>query len=234
MAVNFHHRAREGDRVDARNVDAVQELSRLRMEVDELRAARRRLVLAADDDRRAIERALHDGVHQRLVAVAVGLQLVRRATASDPNAVTPLLEEVGADLEQALEETTLLAQRTFPVSLELDGLAALLRAAAVSAGISASVEVQVGSSCPPEVVMTIYRCWLNALACADGETPPTIRVRDDGTASTFDLVGAANFSDAELERVRDRVEALGGQVTTEPAPADGIRVSGRLPLTRWS
>jgi signal transduction histidine kinase len=231
MAVNFHYRAREGDRVDAREVDAVQELSRLRVEVDELRAARRRLVLAADDDCRAIERALHDGVHQRLVAVAVGLQLVRRATASDPDAVTPLLEEVGADLEQALQDTTLLAQRTFPVSLELDGLAALLRAAAVSAGVSASVEVQVGSSCPPEVVMTVYRCWLNALARADGETRPTIRVRDDGTASAFDL-GAAALSDAELERVRDRVEALGGQVTTEPAPAGGVRVSGRLPLTR--
>ena len=218
--------------MDAREVDAVQEISRLRVEVDELRAARRRLVLAADDDRRAIERALHDGVHQRLVALAVGLQLVRRATASDPDAVTPLLEEMGADLEQALEETTLLAQRTFPVSLELDGLAALLRAAAVSAGVSASVDVQVGSSCPPEVVMTIYRCWLDALARADGETRPTIMVRDDVTAFAFDLVGVAAHSDAKLERVRDRVEALGGQVTTEQSAVGGIRVSGRLPVTR--
>jgi signal transduction histidine kinase len=216
--------------VDAREVDAVQELSRLRAEIDELRAACRRLVLAADDDHRTIERALHDGVHQRLVALAVGLQLARGATASDPDAVTPLLEEMGADLERALEETTLLAQRTFPVSLGFDGLAALLRAAAVSAGVSASVEVQVGSSCPPEVVMTVYRCWLDALARADGETRPTIRVRDDGTAFAFDLVGGAALSDAV--RVRDRVEALGGQVTTEPAPAGGIRVSGRLPLTR--
>jgi signal transduction histidine kinase len=218
--------------VDAREVDVVQELSRLRAEVDELRAGRRRLVLAADDDRRAIERALHDGVHQRLVALAIDLQLVRRAIAADPDAVTPLLEEMGADLERALEETTLLGQRTFPVSLELDGLAALLRAAAVSAGVSASVEVQVGSSCPPEVVMTVYRWWLDALAGADGETRPAIRVRDDGTGFAFDLVGAAAPSGAELERVRDRVEALGGQLTEEPAPAGGIRVSGRIPLPR--
>jgi signal transduction histidine kinase len=218
--------------VDAREVDVVQELSRLRAEVDELRAGRRRLVLAADDDRRAIERALHDGVHQRLVALAIDLQLVRRAIAADPDAVTPLLEEMGADLERALEETTLLGQRTFPVSLELDGLAALLRAAAVSAGVSASVEVQVGSSCPPEVVMTVYRWWLDALAGADGETRPAIRVRDDGTGFALDLVGAAAPSGAELERVRDRVEALGGQLTTEPAPAGGIRVSGRIPLPR--
>jgi signal transduction histidine kinase len=218
--------------VDAREVDVVQELSRLRAEVDELRAGRRRLVLAADDDRRAIERALHDGVHQRLVTLAIDLQLVRRAIAADPDAVTPLLEEMGADLERALEETTLLGQRTFPVSLELDGLAALLRAAAVSAGVSASVEVQVGSSCPPEVVMTVYCWWLDALAGADGETRPAIRVRDDGAGLTFDLAGAGAPTDAELERVRDRVEALGGQLTTEPAPAGGIRVSGRIPLPR--
>jgi hypothetical protein len=118
------------------------------------------------------------------------------------------------------------------VSLELDGLAALLRAAAVSAGVSASGEVQVGSSCPPEVVMTVYRWWLDALAGADGETRPAIRVRDDGTGFALDLVGAAAPSGAELERVRDRVEALGGQLTEEPAPAGGIRVSGRIPLPR--
>jgi hypothetical protein len=118
------------------------------------------------------------------------------------------------------------------VSLESDGLAALLRAAAVSAGVSASVEVQVGASFPPEVVMTVFRCWLDALARADDETRPTIKVRDDVTASAFDLVGAAALSDAELERVRDRVEALGGQVTTERDTAGIIRVSGRMPLTR--
>jgi signal transduction histidine kinase len=214
--------------VDARQVGRGEELSRLRAEIEVVRAARRWLVLAADDDRRTIERDLHDGVHQRLVALAVSLQLARRAADSQPEAVKSLLEEMTADLEQALAETTLLAQRTYPVSLEARSLAALLRAAAVSAGVSASVDVAVRSTHRTETMMAVYLCWLHTLARADDETRATITVRDDDEALTFDVAGIADPSDAELERLRDRVEALGGQLTIDPE--GGVRVSGRLPL----
>ena len=68
------------------------------------------------------------------------------------------------DVRRALEETALLAQRIYPSALELGGLAALLRSAAVQAGVPANVDVSGDSNYAPEVAMTIYLCWLSALA----------------------------------------------------------------------
>ncbi len=203
---------------------------RLRAEVAELRASRARLILAADADRRAIERDLHDGVHQHLVALAVNLQLVGRAEESDPAAAKTLFEEMSRDIQQALDETALLAQRIYPTTFEANGLAALLRSAALNAGVRASVDVAAGSGYPPEVGMTVYLCWLDALARGSGETRLTIRVREGEDVLLFDVMGDAPRSDADLERVRDRVEGLGGRLTMRSGPDGGIRAS--LPLSR--
>jgi signal transduction histidine kinase len=207
------------------------ELERLRAEVAELRAARERLVMAADADRRTIERDLHEGVHQHLVAHAATLQLARLAVDSDPAAAKTLLEELGRDVRQALEETALLAQRIYPSTLELSGLAALLRSAALNAGVPATIEVSAGSSYSPKIAMTVYLCWLGLLARGSNERKVAIWVREDEDAVTFELIGNAAASDADLDRLQDRVEALGGRLTNEPEPG-GIRVSGCLPLGR--
>jgi signal transduction histidine kinase len=191
-----------------------------------LRAAEKRLVLAADADRRAIERELHQGLQQHLVALAVTLQLAERAADADPEAVKPLLEGLRRDVQQAIDETARLAQRIYPATLELGGLAALLRSAAVNAGVAATVEIDADPSCPPVVAMTIYLCWL-ALVGSGGAT---IRVREGEKALEFELVGQA--SDGELERLRDRVESLGGRLTIEPGPGGGTRLAGSLPLGR--
>lgn len=209
-----------------------QELDRLRGEIANLRAAQERLVLAADADRRTIERDLHDGVHQHLVALATTLQLARLATDSDPASAKTLLEEMSRDVRQALHETALLAQSIYPSTLELSGLAALLRAAAVNADVLATVDVGDGSSHAPEVAMTVYLCWLALLARGSNETQVTIRVREAEDALTFELVGNGADSEAELDRLQDRVEALGGRLMIEPDPGGGIRLSGSLPLTR--
>jgi signal transduction histidine kinase len=216
--------------MEAGQVDLQQELERLRVEIEEVRAARERLVLAADADRRAIERDLHGGVQQRLVALATSLQLVRLATDSDPAAVKALLEEMTDDVREALDETSLLAQGIYPSALELGGLAALLRAAAVNADVTAAVDVSDGSSHPPEIGMTVYLCWLALLARGSGERPVTITVRERGESLTFEIVGVAAASDADLERLQDRVAALGGRLTVEPEAGGGVRVSGSLPL----
>ena len=208
-----------------------QELDRLRIEIEKLRGARERLVLAADADRRTIERDLHDGVHQHLFALAATLQLARLAADSDPAAVKTLLEELGRDVRQALDETALLVQRIYPSTLELGGLAALLRSAALNAGVPATIEVSAGSSYSPQIGMTIYLCWVALLARGTNEGKVAIRVREDEDAVTFELVGKAAASDADLDRLQDRVEALGGRLTNEPEPG-GIRVSGCLPLQR--
>lgn len=208
-----------------------RELDRLRVELEGLRAARKRLVLAADADRRTIERDLHDGVHQHLVALAVNLQLAVRAADSDSAAAKTLLEEMGRDVQQALDETALLAQRIYPATLEAGGLAALLRSAVVNAAAPASVDVAAGSRCPPEVGMTIYLCWLDTLAGGTGETPVSITVGEEKDALVFEVSGAPR-TDVDLERLRDRVEALGGRLTITSGPDRGSRVSGSLPLSR--
>jgi signal transduction histidine kinase len=218
----------EAEQIEARRA----ELERLRAEVEGLRASLRRLVLAAQDDRRAIERDLHDGVYQHLVALAVNLQLAGQAADSDPAAAKTLLEEMGRDVQQALDETALLAQRVYPTTLEADDLAALLRAAASNAGVRASVDVAAGSNYPPEVGMTVYLCWLDALARGSDETPLTIRVREGEGALDFEIVGNAARSDADLVRARDRVEALGGLLTIASGPEGTIRASGSLPRSR--
>ena len=210
-------------------VGVQQELDRLRGEIEELRAARERLVLAADADRRAIERELHGGVHQRLVALATTLQLVQLETEPDP-AVRALLDEMTRDVRQALEETALLAQGIYPSALELGGLAALLRAAAVNAEVPAAVDVSDGSSHAPEIAMTVYLCWLALLARGSNGRPVTIAVSEDEEALTFELLGEASGSDADLERLQDRVAALGGRLTIEPEPGGGVRLAGSLPL----
>ena len=189
--------------------------------------ARRRLVLSADAERREIERELHGGVHQNLVALAVSLQLLEQAVDSDPGAVKPLLEEMRRDVRQALDETARLAQRIYPSTLELGGLGALLRSVAVSAGVPATVEVVADSSYPPEVVMTVYLCWLALLARSDDAT---IRVREAEDTLAFELVGKAP-GDGDLEALQDRVDALGGRLTIE-AQAGAIRVTGSMPLRR--
>jgi signal transduction histidine kinase len=223
-------RPRRSVKLEAGRIDVQQELDRLRGEIEKLRAAQERLVLAADADRRTIERDLHDGVHQHLVALATTLQLSRLATDSDPAAVKALLKEMSRAVRQALDETALLAQSIYPSTLELGGLAALLRAAAVSADVPATVDVSDGSSQAPELAMTVYLCWLALLERGSNERPVAITVRENEDALTFEIVGKASASDAELHRLHDRVEALGGRLTIEPDPGGGVRLSGSLPL----
>src|SRR5438034_5694265 len=93
-------------------------IERLRQEADELRASRARLVLAADADRRRIERELHDGAQQDLVGLAVKLQQARRLVDSDPAAAGVLVEEMRSDVQEALDRLRSLAQRIHPPQLE--------------------------------------------------------------------------------------------------------------------
>jgi signal transduction histidine kinase len=205
------------------------ELDALRREVAELRAALRRLVLAADADRCRIERDLHDGVQQHLVALAVTLQLAERLVDSDPAAAKRHLEDMARDVQQAVDETAQLAQRICPPLPEGGGLAAALRSAAVIAGVPASVEVTASSGAAPEVARTVYVCWLEALDHAGG-TRTTVAVREERGAFDFQLAGP-EIPAVAFDRMRDRVEALGGRLTIESRSGGGSRVSGSLPLS---
>jgi hypothetical protein len=134
-------------------------------------------------------------------------------------------------VQQALEETALLAQRIYPATLEGGGMAALLRSAAVNADVAASVDVAEGLECPPEVGMTVYLCWLSMLTGESGERPVAIDLREGGQGLAFEIDGQAAYSDADLGPLRDRVEALGGRLTISAEPGGHIRVTGSLPLS---
>jgi len=184
--------------------------------------APRRLVMAADEERRAIERELHGGLQQHLVALALSLQLAEQALDKGPEAVRSMLGDMRRDVQQANDAALLLAQRIYPATLELGGLGALLRSAVVSAGTPATVEVEAGST-PPEVAMTVYLFWL---ALLDDGGAATVRIRERESALAFELTGTAA---SDLGTLQDRVEALGGRVAIERDPAGGVRVSGSLP-----
>jgi signal transduction histidine kinase len=202
----------------------------LQRELAELRESRKRLLLAADDDRRRIERDLHEGVQQHLVALAVNLQLAGRFVNADPAAAKSLLEEMERDVQQALDETARLAQRVYP-SRETGGLAAILRSTAVSAGIRATVDVEADKSYPPELIVTVHQCWLDALEHAGAGTAAAVTVREQDEALAFEVVANGEHSDAGITRLRDRVEALGGRLTVHSEPGPRTRISGRLPLS---
>jgi signal transduction histidine kinase len=199
--------------------------------------SRERLVLAADADRRALERYLHDGPQQHLVALAVNLQLVRRLADADPVAAKALLDELERDVQEAVDETVELARRIYPPLLEAGGLAAALRAAAVSVGIPTRIAVAADTSYPPEVAGAVYFCCLEVLERAGDGARAAITVRSEEAVLLFEVVedGAGSpvpTADGSLDRLRDRVEALGGELEVQSEPGRGTRVTGSLPLTR--
>ena len=189
-----------------------------------------RLVLAADADRRRLERELHDGVQQRLVALAVELQLVEASLGSDPATAHEHLTELARDVDLALAEAARLAERIYPSILAPGGLAPALRAAAADAGIPVRVDVEMPVGCPPELFATVHECFLQVLVQAAAEEV-TVTVRDDVERLAFEVVAdPARRPELALDRIRDRVEALGGTLTVERVRDAGVRVAGALPL----
>ena len=191
-----------------------------------LRASRERLVLAADAESRRIERALHNGVMQKLVALSMAVQQASEFATAEPT-LKERLEEIAQDVQRALDEAAALAERIDAPMLEVPGrLAVALRAAATAGGVPASVDVAVASELPHEVARTVLLAWFDALEDRDRPMKPTIVVREDVRVLAFEVA-----SGASLERLRDRVEALGGKMSVEPMPDGGWRVSGSLPLS---
>lgn len=207
-------------------------VDRLQGEIGELRRSRKRLVEAADADRRAIERALHDGVQQHLVALPVDLQRVAGLVDGDPAAAKAMLDEMAANLREALTETTELAQKIYPPLLEGRGFATALRSAAESAGVTILVDVPAAADYPLEIRSAVYWSCVEAMACASPGSQVTVSVTEADDALTFDVAVAGRHLKASLDRLRDRIEALDGRVRVDEQQDGGSRVQGWLPLSR--
>ena len=205
-------------------------LDGLRREIEELRVSRERLSMAADAERRDIERALHDGVQQDLVALAANLEVASGSVDTDPAAAKALLEELHRETRRALTEMRELAGRIFPPLLGAGGLVAELRAAASRAGVPARIAVDANVAVPAEPAGAIYFCALDAFERAPAGTSITVSVRGEEDAVAFEIDVDGDLG-SERRAAHDRVEALGGRVTIT-AGGDRTIVAGSLPLSR--
>ena len=206
-------------------------VDRLQGEIAELRRSRRRLVEAADADRRAIERALHDRVVQNLVALAVDVRRLAGLVEGQPAAAKAMLDDMAANVQEALTETTALAQKTYPPLLEGRGFATSLRLAAESAGVTVLVDVPAGADYPPEISAAVYWSFVEALLSSKPGSEATVSVHVAEGAIAFEVAVAGRHPAARLDRLRDRIEALDGRLSVESEDL-GTRVHGWLPLSR--
>jgi signal transduction histidine kinase len=207
------------------------DVERLQAEVAELRRSRRRLVDAADADRRAIERALHDGVQQQLVALAVDLRRLAGMMSAAPPAASALLDEMTANLREAMTEATALAQTVYPPLLDRRGLASSLRSAAESAGVTVMVDVPAAADYPDEIGAAVYWSCVEALSSASAGSQAAVTVREADGALTFEVAIPGQLPRERVDRLRDRIDALDGRLTVDEDGL-GARVHGWLPLSR--
>jgi signal transduction histidine kinase len=222
---------------------ALQEsLEEVQRQADELRASRVRIVEAGDAQRRAIERDLHDGAQQHLVALAVNVRLARQLAESDPDTAKQMLDQIGSDLQDAVQELRNLAHGIYPPLLMDRGLPDALNAAAGRAALPTMVEATGIGRYPQGVEAAVYFCCLEALQNAgkhagEGSTI-TITLREEEQALLFEIADdGAGFDPKVAElghgfvNMRDRVGAFGGSVSVDSAPGRGTRITGRIPLS---
>jgi signal transduction histidine kinase len=199
-----------------------------------VRASRSRLVTAADEERRRIERDLHDGAQQRLVAVSVTLGMA--AGRADP-ALAETLRGAQDDLEEALAELRALARGIHPTLLQEEGLDAALEALARRAPLPVAVEGRVGSRLSPAIELAAYFVTAEALTNAlkhAGASKATVQLQHTNRTLTVtvedDGHGGAEIAPAGgLAGLRDRVEALDGTLTVHNNPGGGATVVAELP-----
>jgi len=216
-----------------------QSLVALRRQTHELQASRARVVKAADAERRRVERDLHDGAQQHLVALSVNLRLARELAAERPAEAAELLAKLEQTAEEGLRELRQLVHGIFPPVLATRGLPRALGAAARRLPINTTVRVQ-ERRYDSNVEAAVYFCCLEALQNAAKHAGSDVRVvvevneqhgalvirlSDDGPG--FDVTAARGDG---LASMRDRLAALGGSLEIDSGPGRGTTVSGRIPL----
>jgi signal transduction histidine kinase len=210
----------------------------LHARVDDLRTARQRIIAAADAERRRIERDLHDGAQQRMVAVAVTLGLAEARFASDPASAVKLIAQAREEAQAAVKELRELARGIHPAVLSDRGLGAALEALAARAPVP--VEVSGVPECPltHEVEACAYFVTAEALTNVAKYAHASsawveltleddrlrVQVRDDGVGGADPTTGTG------LRGLRDRVDALDGELDVDSPPGGGTVVTVEVPV----
>src|SRR6476661_2851384 len=201
---------------------------------EEVRRSRARIVAAADDARRRLERNLHDGAQQRLIALLLQLRGAQRGTLDSQSVVGVAVEELAA----AVRELRELAQGIHPSALTERGLAAALRIVAARAPLDVELDV---TDTPIETNVAVAAYYivseaLNNVAKYAGASRAAVRVRETGDRLVVvvedDGQGGANMDGGTgLRGLYDRVSALDGRLDVDSPPGGGTRLRAELPLT---
>jgi signal transduction histidine kinase len=210
--------------------------------IEELRASRQRLVAAQDQERRKLERNIHDGAQQQLVALQVKQRLVEGMIERDPSKALELMSQLQTDTADALDTLRDLARGIYPPLLADQGLGAALESQARKSPVPISVEAVGVDRYPQEVEAAVYFCTLEALnnlaKYADASRATVSLSKSDGTLSfavSDDGVGFDNTRDSNgtgLQGMADRIDAIGGSLEIRSAPGEGTTILGRVPVER--
>jgi signal transduction histidine kinase len=209
--------------------------------VEDVRASRQRLVAAQDEERRRLERNIHDGAQQQLVALAVKARLARQLTEREPAKAAEILGQIEAETQTALEDLRDLARGIYPPLLADRGLVAALEAQSRKASLPVSVEAEAVGRYPADVEATVYFCTLEALqnVAKYAESDRTvIRMSQSNGSLSFEVVDEGRGFDPNavatgsgLQGMADRLAAVGGSLEIRSAPGSGTTVAGRVPIT---
>jgi signal transduction histidine kinase len=207
----------------------------------EARRSRARIVASAERERRRVERDLHDGAQQRLVALRIELELAEDLVRSDPEGGVARLREFEREVDEALEELRSLAHGIYPPLLSDRGLAEALRAAAMRSPLPVEIQANNVGRYSPEVESAVYFCMLEALQNVLKHAPAAHRVvirldartgvdlrfsvRDDGAGAHDGSVRPG----AGMTNMHDRLAAVGGDVSVSSTPGVGTTVRGHVP-----
>ena len=214
----------------------------LRSTIQKLRRSRARVAHVADEERRRIERDLHDGCQQRLIALRVKLALAEEIVGDENRAVGELIQEIAADAEVALDDLHALVHGIYPALLTDRGLPEAVKAMARAASVPTRVLAEGVRRCPPDVEAAVYFTCAEALqnAAKHGGPGTTARIvlRHEAAGLAFELrddgrgyeLGTATGSG--LANMEDRLAAVGGRVKIVSAPGCGTVVQGWVPDPR--
>jgi signal transduction histidine kinase len=207
--------------------------------VEDLRASRQRLVAAADQARRGLERDLHDGAQQQLVALRITLGLARHAVHNSPEEAAGLLAQTEQAVGEALEELRDLARGIYPPLLADLGLGAALEAQARKAALPVTVEAHGTGRYPQQIEAALYFSICEALqnvAKYAQASAARVTLRRDGQFLVFTVEDdGKGFDQANttmgtgVQGMADRMAALGGTLKITSAPGHGTQVTGRVP-----